>query len=337
MLALTICIIIANFAFFDYTWGYSVLNQDGSIQYVDGKDSVVLRKQIGDHFCGVLDRSLYLRIQDMLLQATETYAKYPENQQRSLMRKFTDLNSTLSYFAVDEANEIVVGYCDGWSKFVTNFSNIIVLCMTLLLVGGVSSTFAFENETNMMYLLIASPARLGQLVKAKYLSMGIYTFFMFTVLFAFQLLLDGGYYGLAGIQCSIQASAQYVLSNYSLNFGQLAILLYVGGLLGSMAIASFITFISLITRKTSTTMMASLLFILAPLLFDFSDTSLSKLQKWVELFPSYFINAKEVYQETNLYWGQPMQPVLSMLICLILIVGLYLIAKLKVKTMEVID
>lgn len=337
LLMLTICIIIANFTFFDYTWGYTVLNQDGSVQYADGKDSVVLRKQIGDQFSGVLDRSLYLRIQDTILQAEEAYANYPENRQQSLMRKFTDLKSILSYYTESEADgRFVIGYCDGWSKFVTNFSNIIVLCMTLLLVGGVSGIFANENETHMMYLLSASPARLGQLVKVKYLAMGIYTVFMFTVLFAFQLLLDGGYYGLTGINCGIQASAHYVSSNYSLNFGELALLLYVGGLIGSMAIASMIAFISLMTRKTSTTMMVSLLFILAPLLFDFSDTTLPQIQKWVELFPTYFINAKEVYRETNLYWGLPIQPVLSTLICLFLIVGVYLITKRRVKTMEII-
>lgn len=336
MILLTIFIQITNFIFFDYTWGYSVIDNNGIVTYVNGQEAINLRKQIGKQFYGELDKSLYEKIDQAIFQSRQKYANYTQDEQQNLMRKFNDQKAILKYFTGDEINKIFIGYCDGWSKFITNFSNIIVLCIIILLIGGLSGIFANEYETHMMYLLSASPARLGRLVKVKYLSAYIYTVLMFTVLFSFNLLLYAIYYGLSGAECNIQASAIYVASSYSFTFGQLAMFAYLGGILGSITIASLITFISLVARKTSLTMITSFLILISPLLFDFSD-SMPKLQKCIELLPSYFINAKEVYQKTNLFWGQPIQPILSTSICLILSLVLYTISRKKIIKIEIID
>lgn len=336
VLLLTLCIQAVNFVFFDYTWGYSILDANGEIQYAEGRQSVILRQNIGEQFGGILDDTLYQRIELAVSQAEQDYSGYTEDQQRSLMRKFVDQRAILSHYEDSKMQEIIVGYCDGWSKFVTNFSNIVVLCLMLLLVSGLSGLFAGEYETHMMYLLGASVSGRGKLATAKCLSAYIYVFFTYTILFLFNLLLDGCYYGLAGSECSIQSSALYAASQYPLTFGQLATLLYFGGLLGSLALAGLISVVSLAIQKTAPSMLVAILLLLAPLLFDFSD-SLPNVQKWIEVTPPYFINAKEVYQETNLFWGQPLQPILSAVLSSLLLFACWGWVHHKIKKIEIAE
>ena len=299
---------IVYFLFFDYWWNdIYILNENSEVCSLKGSEAIQYDKRIGGYFEGILDDKKIDEIDQVISNFSEKYSGYNEDQTFLLMNKFRNLNALIERINLKEEdsvlNGITIGYCTGWSKFVVSFSNVMTLCLGIILIVGIANIFSAEREANMLYIIGASKVGRTKLVTAKFKAMYIYALENYTVFFVMNILLYGFVYGFEGAKCNIQSSLIFVNSDYTITFGQLVDLMYFIGIISCLALGSIILASSAILKKSGSAIMGSLLFVFAPLFFDMSST-LPSFQKIIEICPIYMLNIKEIFMDTELYLGR---------------------------------
>ncbi|MSS64722.1 hypothetical protein [Velocimicrobium porci] len=312
---------IVYFILFDYWWNDTYILEDGgtSIEAVKGKEAIDIDRKIGQSFSGILDEKQAKEINHRLDEIEKKYSGYGENQRFLLMNKYRNQRALVERYQKDykSLENIKIGYCTGWSKFVIGFSNVITICLGGLIIVGAANIFVEERSKKMNYLIGASKYGRNKLVTAKFISMYLYIAFIYIILFVFNLLLYGAVYGFEEADCDIQSSFIFVNSNYKIKFSQLIIIMFILGIISCVTLGSCILAISARLSNTSSVMIASVLVVFAPVFFDFSS-SLPNVQKLIEIMPIYLLNIKEMFMNTTLYFGKKLQIPLGISLSLLL-------------------
>lgn len=195
-----------------------------------------------------------------------------------------------------------LGYSAGWKGMAGSFSGVVMLILCVILIVCVSPVFSEEYDWNTDAVLRCTRYGKSKLISAKIQAAFLFLSAVFAAFAVLNFCLYGAVYGLDGANCDIQSSAAYTSSGYSMTFLQLWFSSLWMGLAGLLCLTAAVLCVSAFSRGTAAASVCSSAAVLAPLLFDFSD-SCPAVQKVLELFPVYMMHATGVFQKVQTYSG----------------------------------
>ena len=192
----------------------------------------------------------------------------------------------------------------------TNFSNAFSFFIIINLVIVLYKIFICDRENKVADIVYSTKLARSKSVQARISIANMISLILYSAFYLINFLIHMFLYGFDGAKVSIQSLAIYVNSQYTFNLGQLAIIMFIEGMLATCAISMIVCLCSCYGKNTFSVLLGSLLFILVPILFDFSDIAPS-FQKMLELLPIYSLNVISQYQAAGLFHNSILTPILS--------------------------
>lgn len=202
------------------------------------------------------------------------------------------------------------GYCRGWQKFIINFSNTFSIFIVIYLVVVLYKIFICDGENKVAEIVYSTKMARKKSVLTRIFMANTISLILYIVFYIINFLIHMTLYGFDGAKVSIQSISIFANSEYSLSVCGLAIIMFIEGVLATCAISMIVCMCSCYGKNTFSVLLSSLIMIIAPIFFDFTDI-IPSFQKVLELLPIYSLNTISQYKAVGLYHNAILPPVLS--------------------------
>lgn len=304
-----------------------------SLKILTGFAAVRYDREVDDEYAGLLTDEKAREMDSDLSALQRSLEGYSEDDAACVMNSYANRQAILENLKNPDGSlrpvsqgyphPLRLGYSAGWKGMVGSFSGVVALILCAVLIVCISPVFSQEYDWKTDSVLCCTRYGKSRLISAKIRASFLFLSAVFAAFAAINFCLYGAAYGLDGADCSIQSSVAYAGSGYSMTFLQLWLYSLIMGLVGLFCLAAVVLCISAASRGSMTSAICSMAAVLAPLLFDFSD-SYPALQKFLELFPVYLMHASGVFKRVQTYTGivQPTVMTAVAFCCMLLFLGI---------------
>lgn len=312
------------FYIIDFSYARVFVPDEGthSVKIMTGLAAIRYEREIGEKYAGPLTDEKARAMASDFSALKQSLKGYSEDDTNCVMNSYINglvlvehlqnPDGSLKPVSSVYSDTLLLGYSSGWKGMVGSFSGIVTLILCIVLIVCISPVFSQEYDLETDSILCCTRYGKSRLISAKIRASFLFVSGIYIVFAAINFCLYGAAYGLDGADCSIQSSAAYSESGYSMNFFQLWISSLTMGFVGLLCLATIVLCISAVSKGSMVSAICSLMVVLAPLLFDFSD-SYPVLQRNLELLPIFLMHASGVFQKEQTYSGI-LQPALMIVI-----------------------
>lgn len=299
--------IIYNFISSYLYYDTYILTEDKSkIEATNGKQANEIRKNIENQFLGEVDEQTIGAIEQFLQKEEQNISHLSEDQKKLYMLKYSNLSSLIN----TNMREFDFGYCRGWQKFIINFSNTFSIFIIIYLVVIFYKIFICEKENEVEEIVYSTKMARKYSVRTRIFIVNTLSFISYSTFYAINLLIHIILYGCDGAKVGIQSIAIFSDLEYSLSVGEMTIFMFIEGMLATSAISMIICVCSCYGKNTFSILLSSLIMILAPIFFDFSNV-MPGIQKILVLLPTSSLSIVSQYKAGGLYCNSIMPVILS--------------------------
>ena len=301
---------------FSYERAFIPNGRTNSLKTLTGFAAIRYDREVNDKYMGLLTDEKVREMDSDLSALQRSLKRYSEDDaacvmnsyvnQQAILENMKNTDGSLKPVSQEYPYPLQLGYSTGWKEMAGSFSGVVALILCVVLIVCISPVFSQEYDWETDSVLCCTRYGKSRLISAKIRASFLFLSAVFAAFAVINFCLYGVTYGLDGADCSIQSSAAYVGSGYSMTFSQLWLYSLIMGLVGLLCLSAVVLCISAASRGSMTSAICSMVAVLAPLLFDFSD-SYPALQKFLELFPVYLMHASGVLKKVQTYAGI-MQP-----------------------------
>lgn len=210
-------------------------------------------------------------------------------------------------------------YYDGWEKMSSNFSILVALVISAIIVICLSPVFSEEYSQRTDAIILTTKYGKNKVMVAKLLSSLIFTLAVYFLFVTLHFILHAMIYGLDGYKASIQLHGWYYQSPYNMDFLELTIYSFGLSLIGLLFIAVITLFISSKMKSPFITVILSAAILYIPKI-DVSEISYTAALI-LDLFPINMMNAAQHFELGVFYnfFGMPLlQPIMMIFTAAIL-------------------
>lgn len=210
-------------------------------------------------------------------------------------------------------------YYDGWEKMSSNFSILVALVISAIIVICLSPVFSEEYSQRTDAIILTTKYGKNKVIVAKLLSSLIFTLAVYFLFVTLHFILHAMIYGLDGYKASIQLHGWYYQSPYNMDFLELTIYSFGLSLIGLLFIAVITLFISSKMKSPFITVILSAAILYIPKI-DVSEISYTAALI-LDLFPINMMNAAQHFELGVFYnfFGMPLlQPIMMIFTAAIL-------------------
>ncbi len=300
-----------------------ILNGDNSgIEALNGKAANEIRKQAENQFKGKVNEQTIIRIEQFLEKEKQSIGHLSEDQKELYMMKYSNISGLKNI----NNREIIFGYCRGWQKFIINFSNTFFIFIIIYLIVIFYKIFICEKENKIAEIVYSTKMARKKSVLIRIFMVNTISLIIYCAFYVINFLMYMTLYGFEGAKVSIQSIGVFASSESFFSVGELAIVMFVEGMLATWAISMIICVCSCYGKNTFSVLFSSLIIIIAPIFFDFTDI-LPPFQKVLELLPIYSLNIISQYKTTGLYHNSILLSILSGIVSILIILFSFLCIK----------
>lgn len=212
-------------------------------------------------------------------------------------------------------------YFAGWNNLSSNFSTIVAMILSILILVCISPIFAQEYSTKIDAIILSTKFGKNQLIKAKLAASYITCIGLFLIFGAALFATYGLIYGYSGYQCDVQLDPGYTSSPYAINFLQLYGWTLILTIIGLLFMTTIVLFVSSRSKNQFTALIISALFLFAPWIIDLSSISIAA-EKILMLFPINIMFSTDLFKAGifyNVLGVEVLQPIIMVIVAIVCI------------------